>query len=128
MRGFETDRGRKFGLVPDTVIVPAAIETAMIKAVKSEHDTSGNKEYNPQRDYIKQVICLPELDDDDTVCWYAICTGFPMKPFIYQRREAPSVHVIDHMVHVNKEIYVTAEMSGNAGYGMFQCAVKVVNT
>lgn len=128
MRLFETDRGRKFNFTPDTVIVPANLETNMLKAVKSEYISDSNREYNVNKDQIERVICLPQLDSADPDSWYAVCTAFPLKPFIYQSRERPNLYMIDQWLHVNKELYFTAEMAGNAGYGMFQLAIKVVNS
>ena len=128
MRLFESDNNKKFGLTPDTVIVPAALETAMYEAVFSLSDVDGKEKANPQNKWIESILVLPELDGSDADSWYAACTKFPLRPFIFQTREKPTPYLLDHDVHVNKQLYFTAEGRYNAGYGMFQTCIKVVNT
>jgi len=115
--------------VPDMAIVPAALESAMYEAIYSLSDVSGNEKANPLKEWFSNgIMVLPELDESDAHSWYAVCTNFPLKPFIWQERQRPTFHLLDHDLHVNKQLYATAEGRHNAGYGLFQLCVKVVNS
>ncbi|UCB45484.1 MAG: Mu-like prophage major head subunit gpT family protein [Spirochaetota bacterium] len=54
-----------------------------------------------------------------------------MKPLIYRSRKAPQFVALDkptdESVFMRKKIHYSVEMRGNAGYGYYEMAVKVVN-
>lgn len=129
MMRFKSDQGRILGLVMDTVVVPAALEGTMLQAVHSNlAGASGEEVHNPLSQWIKNVIAIPTLDDDDANDWYGFCTGVVLKPFVYQDREKPNPLIDDTQVKRNGKYIFSVEMRGNAGYGMPQLGVKVVNT
>ncbi len=129
MRLFESNNGKKLGLVPNMVICPAALESVMFEAIYSLSDVGGNEKANPLKEwYSGGILVLPELDEDDATDWFAVCTNHPLKPFIWQERERPTFHLLDNDVHINKQYYATAEARHNAGYALPQLAIKVVNS
>ena len=127
MRKFESDTGRKMGLLMDTIVCPAELEFVMLQAVYSDlAGAAGEKIYNPLKDWIKEVIAVPDLSDEDD--WYGFATDFPLLPFVYQERKEPTPVLDESEVKRNRTLTFSAEGRGNAGYGFPQMAVKVTNT
>ncbi len=127
MMKFQSDTGRVMGLMADTVVVPPELEGTMLEAVESAVLTTsaGETNYNPTARWIKNVIVSPKLTDAND--WYLLAAGMPVKPFIYQDREGVSSVLDDTNVKRNRKLDYSAELRGNAGYGFYQMAIKVVN-
>jgi phage major head subunit gpT-like protein len=127
MMQFQSDVGRVLGFAMDTIVVPPALEGAMLEAVMSTTapDASASGVFNPIKGWIKQVIVMPRLSDADD--WYGFCTNFPLRPFVFQNRKDPTPVLDDSEVKKTRKYIYSAEMRGNAGYGFFQMGVKVVN-
>ena len=111
------------GLEMDTIICPAYLEGLILEAVGS---APGAQTYNPLSKWIKEVIPLPSLTDAND--WYGFCASKAIKPFVYQNRKDPVPVLDDTEAKRNRKLYYGVEMRGNAGYGLPQLAVKVVNT
>ena len=128
MASFRWDSGRYIRCVPDTIVCPTALETLFLQLKESTSDPSSSNSgvANPAGKQIKNVIALPELND--ATDWYALCTSLPLKPFILQERKAPTPVMDETRVKQSRKIDFSCEMRGNAGYGLYQLALKVVNT
>jgi phage major head subunit gpT-like protein len=130
MMQFESDEGEVLGLQMDTIVCPPELEGAMYEAVFSSSGVTASSTAantaNPINTWIKNVIVLPNASDADD--WYGFATGFPIKPFIYQARKEPVPVLDDTSVKRNRHLGFSAEMRGNAGYGMFHMGVKMVNS
>lgn len=127
MMKFVSDTGRVLGLKMDTIVCPPELEATMLEAVRSTSIvTSGQGvNYNPVSGWIKNVIALPELSDTND--WYGMATAYPVRPFVFQTRQAIRTQLDDTEVKRNQRLVFQADMRGNAGYGLPQMAVKVVN-
>lgn len=129
MMRFNSDAGRPMGLMMDTVVVPPELEAPMLEAVRSQTAIAvdGNGQaFNPANGWIRNVITFPELSDTND--WYGFATGFAIRPFIFQSRSGVRTVLDDTQVARNRKLDYSAEMRGNAGYGFYQMAVKVVNS
>ena len=128
MMKFVSDTAEIMGLEMDTIVCPPELEGPIMEVVTSTNDPSltGNANANPIKNWIKNVIVLPNASDAND--WYGLATGFPIKPFVYQDRKAVQTVLDDTAVKRNRNMQFSAEMRGNAGYAFFQMAVKVVNT
>jgi phage major head subunit gpT-like protein len=127
MMRFASDKGRKLGIMMDTIVCPPEMEATFLEAVTATSIvTSGQgTNFNPISRWIKNVISLPELSDTND--WYGLATGYPLKPLIFQERQAVRVELDETERKRNKRVIFQADMRGNAGYGLPQMAVKVVN-
>lgn len=127
MMKFVSDSSRVLGIMLDTIVCPPEIEATMLEAVTAPSIVSGSGTlFNPVSQWIKKVIVMPELSDAND--WYGLATGYSLKPLIYQERQAVRTQLDDTEVKRNKRLVFQADMRGNAGYGFFQMAVKVVNS
>ncbi len=123
---FASERGKVLGVTLDTVVCPAELEFAMLQAINSDlAGAGGEKIYNPLKNWFTRVIALPGLSDESD--WYAFCTTKLIKPFVLQMREEPRLVLDDSHVAKDRKLDYSAEGRHNAGYGLFQLAVKVVN-
>jgi phage major head subunit gpT-like protein len=123
MQEFVSDKGEPLGLELDTIVCPSGLESLFIQACMSPQPMGVT---NPATQWIKNVICLPGLSDQTD--WYGFCTGYALKPFIFQNRKDTDLVLDDTQVKRNRKLYYSAESRGNAGYGFFQMGVKVVNS
>jgi phage major head subunit gpT-like protein len=128
MQEFVSDKSVPLGLEMDTIVCASLLEGLMLEAVKSTTNPGGDGAgiYNPANTWIKNIICLPGLSDQDD--WYGFCTGYALKPFVYLNRTDTTLVLDDTMVKRNRKLVYSAESRGNAGYGFFQMGVKVVNS
>jgi len=127
MMKFQSDTGKKLGITPDTIVCAPELEVLMLQAVYSNlPGVAGEQIHNPLSRWIKAVMPLPDLTDPND--WYALCTTFVLKPFVFQERKAPTPVLDDSEVKKTRKLIFSGEMRGNAGYGLPQLAVKVVNT
>jgi phage major head subunit gpT-like protein len=127
MMKFTSDTGRKLGIVPDTIVCPPEIEVLMLQAIHSNlAGAAGEQIHNPLSKWFKAVIPLPDLADQND--WYAFCTTYVLRPFVFQERKAPTPVLDDTEVKKTRKLIFSGESRGNAGYGLPQLAAKVVNT
>lgn len=127
MQRFTSDRGKVMGLNGDTIVCAPELEAIMIEAVTAPSIITNGEgtTVNPISRWIKRVISSPELSDAND--WYLLATEFPLRPFIFQTRKAPVSVLDDTQEKRNRKLEYSVEMRGNAGYGFFQMACKVVN-
>jgi len=125
MMKFTTDVGRVMGLQMDTIVVPPELEGIAYEAVTSTMGVAGDNVANPINKWIKRIIVLPKATDAND--WYGLATSWPLKPFVFQDRKPVNLVLDETQVKRNRKLIYSAEMRGNAGYGFYQMAVKVVN-
>lgn len=123
MLQFKSDTGKILGLEMDTIACSAGLLGLVLEAVNA---APGATTFNVLSTWIKNVIVVPSLTDADD--WYGFCSNRALKPFIYQKREEPKGILDDSEVKRNRKLYYSAEMRGDAGYGLPQLALKVVNS
>lgn len=132
MMRFQTDKGRYTRYVPDTVLCPTALEPAFLQIKNSTDDPTGsNRTANPYGSWLRQVIALPDLDDEND--WYLGATQYSIKPLVFGFENLENgqkvLPVLDDTKLASDGIYgYSAEMSGKAGYGFYEMMIKVVNS
>ena len=131
MMAFVDDWGDALEFEPDTIICPPALEITFVKIMESTTfitaTAAGVKNF--WSSHIKNIISDSRLSDADD--WYYVASSYPLKPFIYQERKAPKLvsqdKDTDDNAFMRKKYLYSAETRGDAGYGYYQMAVKVVN-
>ena len=122
MMKFQSDTGWIMGLEMDTILCPPDLEGLILEACNS---APGAQTYNPLSKWIKAIIALPSLTDTND--WYGFCTTRAVAPFVYQSRKDPTPVLDSTQVARNRKLMYSVELRGNAGYGLYQLAVKTVN-
>ena len=114
-------KGEPLGLVPDTLVVPPALDAAA-RDILIADQINGTK--NTMAGTAKPLMA-PLLAGHDTY-WFLLCTGMPIKPLIYQKRsEAKFVALTaetDVNVFMQKKLLYGVDYRGNTGYGFWQMA------
>jgi phage major head subunit gpT-like protein len=95
MQQTKADNNRVLGVMPDTLIVPpqledvgrSILESEMIAGSTFAGATNVGAVTNIYRGSAKLVV-IPELANQATT-WYLACTQRPIKPMIFQQRQAP---------------------------------------
>jgi phage major head subunit gpT-like protein len=127
-----TDKGRFTRYVPDTVICPVAMEPTFLQIKNSTVYPGGtNGTANPYGAFIKNVIALPDLTDAND--WYYLATGMSVKPLVFGFEKLENgqrvLPVLDESKLASDGAYgYSCELSGIAGYGFYEMAIKTVNT
>lgn len=131
MMRFEDDNGEPIGMVFDTIVCPPELLDAFGRIMSSATHIAATASgvENQWKSVVKRVIVNWRLSDVDD--WYAFAADRPLKPLIYQERKAPEFVSInkstDPEMFMRKRALFGVDYRGNAGYGFFQQAVKVVN-
>lgn len=122
MMSFTDDSGKSLRLVPNILVVPPALESMARKILFADQIDGTTNTYKDTA----QLLVVPELSGNDTA-WYLLCTTLPIKPLIYQERQAPKFTALDQDTDANvfkrKEFLYGVDARGNAGYGFWQMAV-----
>lgn len=122
MQSFKNDKGEPLVIVPDTLVVPPALE-GMARDILFADFISGTR--NTMKDTAK-LITAPQLAGDDTK-WYLLCTSRPIKPLIFQQRKEPKfvskTNETDDNVFFSKQYLYGVDSRDNAGYGFWQMAI-----
>jgi phage major head subunit gpT-like protein len=131
MLRFTDDNGIALGIYPDTIVCPPEMEIVFQKIVASTTyiTATASGVANVWAGSIKTVIVDPWLTDVDD--WYAFAVNMPLKPFVFQERQAPQFVALDKATDLpnflRRKLLYSAESRSNAGYGFFQQGVKTVN-
>lgn len=122
MRKFTDVEGRKLGLKPNILEVPPALEEVALTLCNE--DKLDDNSPNPYKGMAK-VKVNDRLDSD--TAWFLHCTTQPVKPFIFQEREAPEFVSQTNMesddVFNRAEYKFGVEARGNAGVGLWMLSV-----
>lgn len=121
MMSFTNAKGEPLGLVPDTLVVPPALE-AKARDILVADFINGTK--NTMQGTAKPLV-VPRLAGHDKE-WYLLCTSRPIKPLIMQQRKAPKFVSLtaetDENVFMKKTFIYGVDYRGNAGFGFWQMA------
>lgn len=121
MRKFKDDEGRPLNVMPDTLVVPPALEDAGNALLTGDRLEDGKVNLYKGT---AQLLVVPWLTTNTE--WYLLDTGKPVKPFIYQERKAPEfVQQTDPQaddVFMRRKFKYGAEARAAGGYGFWQLA------
>lgn len=121
MRKFKDDEGRPLNVMPDTLVVPPALEDAGNALLTSDRLEDGKVNLYKGT---ARLLVVPWLTTDTE--WYLLDTGKPVKPFIYQERKpAAFVQQTDPQaddVFMRRKFKYGAEARAAGGYGFWQLA------
>jgi len=116
---FTDDEGRPLALIPDLLEVPPALE-ATGKLIL-ENDKFTDESPNPYKGTAKLLV-NPRLTS--STAWFLHVTNRPLKPFIYQERQAPvfveQTTQESDSVFMRKKFRFGAEARAAGGYGLWQ--------
>lgn len=121
MSKIKDEDGRPLAIRPRILLVPAALEVTANKLANNEFLGVGDA--NPYRGKI-EVVVDGRLTSD--TAWWLLDTSLPIKPFLFQEREAPTfVQQTDpnsDAVFDKAEFRFGIEARGASGYGFWQMA------
>lgn len=121
MMSLTNAKGRPLNLVPDTLVVPPALEKEARDILVADF-INGTK--NTMQGTAKPLV-VPQLAGNDAA-WYLLCTSRPIKPLIYQQRKkakfVSKTQETDDNVFMSKKFLYGADSRGNAGFGFWQMA------
>lgn len=122
MMQFKDDEGRPLNSQPDTLLVPPALKSVANVLANNEKLEDGKP--NPYKDTIKVVV---DARLTSTTAWFVLNTTEPVKPFIYQERQAPEF--VQQVSQENDDVFMRAEYKfgvearAAGGYGFWQLCV-----
>lgn len=135
-RALKGEDGREMGLVPNVLVVPPQLEKTaksilegemIIQAITSPANLAAAPTNVAKN--TASVLVLDQLSSAATT-WYLLCTQFPVKPFIFQNRQAPVFTQLtaptDSNVFMRKEFLYGVDARGNAGYGLWFMAMRCI--
>lgn len=121
MMEFKDDEGRPLNITPDVLMVPPALKAIANTLVTTDRLEDGKP--NPYKGAY-EVVVNGRLTS--RTAWYLLDTTKPVKPFVYQEREAPNfVSQTDPQsdnVFDRKKFKFGAEARAAGGYGFWQLA------
>lgn len=121
MMSLTNAKGRALNIVPDTLVVPPALEAKAREILVSDY-INGTR--NTMQGTAKPLV-VPQLAGNDKA-WFLLSTSRPLKPLIYQEREkvkfVSKTAETDDNVFMKKQFLYGAESRGNAGFGFWQMA------
>lgn len=121
MMSIKDENGESLRIIPDTLVVPPALEDTARKILLADQIDGTTNIYKDTA----ELLVVPELAGNDTA-WYLLCTTKPLKPIIYQERKAPKFDALiddkDENVFMRKQYLYGVHSRANAGYGFWQMA------
>lgn len=130
MRLFKDGAGRVMGLVGDTVLVPPALEDVFRQLIDTTIIAlaSGTQQSNVLQGVVT-VLVDPLLTDAND--WFLLATSQEVKPLIFQTRKPPEFVALDNprddYVFHNRKFLYGVDARFNAGYGLWQMAIRTTN-
>lgn len=127
MMSLRNSKGVALNLVPDTLLVPPALEKAGRDILVADF-VDGTK--NTMQG-TAELLVAPQLAGNDTA-WYLLVSKKAIKAFIYQQRKKAQMvaktNEQDDNVFFNKAFLYGADARGNVGYGLPQLAYGSTGT
>ncbi len=124
MTSYTGEDGEPLGVMPDTLVVPPALEDTANGIVKASNLANGAS--NVQQGQFR-VIVVPELANQGTV-WYMMDTSHAIKPLVWQLRQAPRIvpktKPDDDNVFFDREMIWGVDAEGAGGYGPWFLAAR----
>lgn len=125
MTQFKGEDGRPLGVRPNLLVVPPALEITARKLVNATLVTNGGTNVLAG---MVEVLVIPELTS--STAWYLFDTRRPIKPLVFQNRKQPNFVAMtsetDENVFSRREFLYGVDARGNAGYGPWFLAAKMV--
>lgn len=123
MMSLTDEDGNSLNIMPDTLVVPPALEGAAKKILESDYIEGSSNIWKGTA----ELLVVPELAGKDSdSAWYLLCTKKSLKPIIFQEREVPKftsrTNENDENVFNNDEYQYGVRARSNAGYGFWQMA------
>jgi len=124
MMSFKDDQGKVMGVVPDTLVVPPALEETARQIL--------NSDYYPVQDYAHignpwkgsaELVIAPYLADAGD--WFLLCTSRAVRPVILQMRREVSFNALEadsEAGFLRRRYLYGADARYNVGYGPWQFA------
>ena len=137
MRSYVARDGKPLGVNPNLLVVPPQLESAALQILHADFIAPaaavGQGAANTvQTNVLKgtaEVLVVPQLAGADTA-WYLLDTRRPIKPFVFQLRQAPSLvsytSPTDPEMFRRKKFIYGADSRGAAGYTLPFLAYKAV--
>jgi phage major head subunit gpT-like protein len=131
MRAFKGANGRPLRVNPRLLVVPPALEATARLIVESEFlpSTAGTAAQTNVYRGTAEVLVIEELDGQDTT-WYLFDVSKPVKPFVYQLRQAPrwyqETSPESESVRKRKKFTYGVDMRDAAGFGLWFLGAKAV--
>ena len=124
---FADDKGETIGLIATVFACHPKLERLFRTVLASTADpaTSNAGAYNPFKDWIEDVVVLPGASDVNDV--YGFVVNMPVKPFVFQNRQATEQWLDDSLAKRNRQLAFGADYRGNFGYSLPHLAVKLVS-
>lgn len=117
MSTYTGEDGEMLGVMPNVIFAPPALELAAKTIFTAAYGSSGSS--NVQQGDAR-VIVIPELNNEPTI-WYPAYVAGPVKPLIFQLREAVSLVTktlpTDDNVFTMRQFLWGLEGRGAVGYG-----------
>jgi phage major head subunit gpT-like protein len=123
MMSITDDRGKPLGIIPDTVVIPPALEETARLILSSDYYPSGSKTVTNPWKGSAELIVSPYLTDTNN--WYLLCTGRSVKPLILQMRRELTFSALEENSErgfMHREFLYGADARYNVGYGLWQLA------
>lgn len=124
MMGFKGEDNKPMGVIPNLLGVSPELEGMGKRLVLSDKDASGATNINQGT---AGLLVIPELTVDPTG-WYLFDTRWPIKPFIYQKRQdvrfVSATNPSDPEVFRRKKFQFGADGRAAGGYGPWWMAFK----
>ena len=127
MAKFTDDQGEVLNTKGNFILCPKALENTFKRLVNSQTDPTATAQgtFNPYSGQFT-VIGDARLDGTDATDWYLFATAEQIKPFVFSMRRNPK-SIFEKKV--GSELWLaSASYRGNAGYGLPQLAIKMVNS
>ena len=139
MASFVGDAGQPLGLMADTVMVPPSLELQAIRLAQAEITTQTFAATGPANASIVAAASQSNVNKGKvnyivnpyltTKAAYVMCSTRPIKPFVWQLRQAPVfTSLVDPTLpnmFVNREFIYGAEARGCGGYSLPQLCVRL---
>lgn len=130
MRKFKDGKGRVMNIAPDLVIAPPELQDIFEQLLNTNLVTVGSVAQDNNLKGAADLIIDANLTD--ATDWFLLSTNGPMKPFIFQRRQAPQFVAHDNpqsdIVFMQKKFHYGVDSRFAAGYGLWQLAIRTVNS
>ncbi len=124
MMRFKDDQGKIMGVVPDTLVVPPALEETARQVLNSDYYPEANMAHvgNPWKGSASLVVAPYLADAND---WFLLSTSRAVRPIILQMRREVSFTALENESEsgfLRRRFLYGADARYNVGYGPWQFA------
>jgi phage major head subunit gpT-like protein len=120
--------------MPTVLVVPPELELTARNFLNASFiaplTVGGNTQAGANQNVLlgsADLVVIPELSPISATRWYLLAAGMPIKPFIFQQREAPFFvyknRPEDESMFWQHEMIIGAEARGNVGVSLPQLAI-----